>query len=205
LNRGEIPFSANGGGFFGSGGVLERKHTMRVFDMFFWNVLVITLGLLLPAYQANGQDIICPEPPTINNNDEPCISVVTWNGLVKVLEGSPSRMLVLCPFDITKGESDAPVNLNTTSRDRLHIVCQFKGSCVLRGKGGHMIIHGANTSITLQQITFMGASNTAVSISSTAPRRQIFCDCHFIQYVNGAYLVLNNLSFREYTIRVCAM
>jgi len=156
--------------------------------MFFWNglVLVITLGLLLPACWANGQDI-CPEPPSSNNNDEPaCISVVTWNGLVQVLEGASSGMLVLCPFDITKGESDAPVNLNTTARDRLHIVCQQSNQgCVLRGKGGHMVIHGANTRITLQQITFMGASNTAISISSTAPRRQIFCDCHFIQNRKG--------------------
>eukprot|EP00978_Attheya_sp_CCMP212_P001857 scaffold3824_cov48-Attheya_sp.AAC.6 len=167
---------------------------MRVFDVLFWNglVLVITLGLLLPACWANGQRDICPEPPTMDNNDEPsCISVVTWNGLVQVLEGASSGMLVLCPFDITKGESDAPVNLNTntTARDRLHIVCQQqqsnKESCVLRGKGGHMVIHGANTRITLQQITFMGASNTAISISSTAPRRQIFCDCHFIQYVKS--------------------
>jgi hypothetical protein len=156
--------------------------------MFFWNglVLVITLGLLLPACWANGQDI-CPEPPSSNNNDElACISVVTWNGLVQVLEGASSGILVLCPFDITKGESDAPVNLNTTARDRLHIVCQQSNQgCVLRGKGGHMVIHGANTRITLQQITFMGASDTAVSISSTAPRRQIFCDCHFIQYVKS--------------------
>jgi hypothetical protein len=96
-------------------------------------------------------DLACPTPPA---DLDPCIRITGWSHFRRVMQNPSSDMLVLCPFTITKPTREGAIII----RSSVHVVCQKRHKCIVQGKGSHIAIDGASTSVTIQQMVFSGGT-----------------------------------------------
>jgi hypothetical protein len=106
-----------------------------------------------------------------------CETIGSWNALVAAVR-SATGSLNLCPFDITKPESEWLV-LN----HRLAMTCvgaTNNNKCIVRGTGHHFRIVGAAAEVVLDGFAFYDATKCAVRVLSTATKEQEIRNCDFI-------------------------
>jgi hypothetical protein len=122
--------------------------------------IAITIGDKCPAY-TEGKE---------------CTNVTTYKDFRTLIQIEKAEgELVLCPFDIDMAEDDV---VTWIKRD-LHLICQRKNACIIRGGAYQIKVHGTNE-VVFQGFTLMGASKSAFRVWKKSPKLQKLCNIHFI-------------------------
>jgi hypothetical protein len=86
---------------------------------------------------------------------------------------------VFCPFVLSK-----PTSARLTIAKPKKIECDKPKRCVLKGKGTHLVIAGANARVSVSGFVFQGATSSAVVVAGSSRQRHTFRDCDFLLNTN---------------------
>ena len=95
-------------------------------------------------------------------------------------DSPPPPLVVICPFDVTKGADESPAWLGRKRAGPVAVACAVPGECVIRGEGEHVKVRGSEAETALIGFRFEGSDDTSYRIWNDTPRRQLLCHTEFI-------------------------
>jgi hypothetical protein len=140
---------------------------------------IVVAGLLstrlsLSAFAQADAARTCPPRPAVTDS---CVAVSSWTELKDVVEAA-TDVLILCPFDIYKDETDP---LEVVSG--LTISCRktfSEDECKISGEGVYVNIRTAETT-AVQGLRLEHSEKHAVTVRGVSDASvHSFCDCEFI-------------------------
>lgn len=108
-------------------------------------------------------------------NSNPCISINSFADFKMNVENVVGTV-VFCPFTISK-RSDEIASIYTN----IQLICKKSKECQISGSSTHIEITKGSAQVFLQGFVFKGATSGAIHITSSAQKRQSFCNCLFIE------------------------
>ena len=100
-----------------------------------------------------------------------CKTVTTWSQVKAAFEGANGKGTVtLCPFNIQKPENQKIILKNK----KVTVHCGTNRKCILRGKGQHIFISGADSEVFVKGFVFRQATKSVVVVTNTSPKLHTF-------------------------------
>jgi hypothetical protein len=105
----------------------------------------------------------------------PCISIGSFAEFKGKVEKA-SGVIVFCSFIVNKSDNDVAYITSA-----LQIICVEPKKCIINGSKSQINIVGNSAQVFFQGFVFQGSTGSAIQISSSAMKKQHFCNCSFLK------------------------